>query len=93
MLVGADLEVGVTSLIRRRLEPCNWRLIICEGGCTVNDKDNLLTTLIPFLMMIEMAVTGPGQGVPLVSLSRVMRTTTMSAEIRARLAKAWETTL
>ena len=93
MLVGADLEVGVTSLIRRRLEPCNWRLIICEGGCTVNDKDNLLTTLIPFLMMIEMAVTGPGQGVPLVSLSRVMRTTTMSAEIRARLAKAWETML
>ena len=59
----------------------------------MNDKDNLLTTLIPFLMMIEMAVIGPGQGVPLVSLSRVMRTTTMSAEIRARLAKAWETTL
>ena len=53
----------------------------------MNDKDNLLTTLIPFLMMIEMAVTGPGQGVPLVSLSRVMRTTTMSAEIRARLQR------
>ena len=59
----------------------------------MNDKDSLLTTLIPFLMMIEMAVTGPSQGLPQVSLSRVIRTTIMSTKIRACLAKAWETML
>ena len=43
--------------------------------------------------MIEMAVTGPGQGLSLISLSRVMRIATMNAEIKARPVKAWEMTL
>ena len=57
------------------------------------DKDKLFPILTSLLTMIEMAVTGPGQGLSLVSLSHVMRTATMNAEIRARLAKAWEMTL
>ena len=43
--------------------------------------------------MIEMAVTGPGQGLSLISLSRVMRIATMNAEIKTRPVKAWEMTL
>ena len=56
--------------------------------CTANDEDELLPILTSLLTMIEMAVTGPSQGLPPVNLSRVMRTTTMSVEIRAHLAKA-----
>ena len=52
--------MGVTSLMKRILEPCNWRLIVYEGGCAINDKDGLLPILISFLMNIEMAVTSPG---------------------------------
>ena len=37
--------------------------------------------------MMEMVVTDSGQGFLLVSLSRVIRTVTISAEIRARLVK------
>ena len=59
----------------------------------MNDKDKLLPILTSPLTMMEMAITGLSQGLPQVSLSRVMRTTIMSAKIRARLAKAWETTL
>ena len=93
ILVGANLEVGVMSLIRRILEQCNWRLIISEGGCTANNEDELLPILTSLLTMIEMVVTSPGQELPLVSLSRVMRTTTISVKIRALLTKAWETRL
>ena len=60
ILVGASLKMGVTSLMRRILEPCNWRLIVYEGGYAMNDKDGLLPILISFLMNIEMAVTSPG---------------------------------
>ena len=93
ILVGVNLKVGVTSLMRRILEPCNWRLIVCEGGCALNNEDELFPILTSLLTMIEMVVTGPGQGLPPISLSRVMRTTTISAKIRALLAKAWEMTL
>ena len=43
--------------------------------------------------MIEMPVIGSGQGLPPVSLSYVMSIATMSVEIGAHLAKAWEMTL
>ena len=55
----------------------------------MNDKEGLLQTLM-FLLMIRMAVIDPGQGLLPMSLSRVMRTTIMSPEIGAHLAKAWE---
>ena len=56
----------------------------------MNDEDELLSILTFLLTIIDMAVTSPGQGLPLVSLSRVIRTVTISAEIRARLVNAWE---
>ena len=59
----------------------------------MNDEDELLPILNFLLMMIEVAATGPGQGLPLVSLSRVMRTGLMSAETKAHLVKAWEMAL
>ena len=61
ILVRASHEVGVTSLIRRIPKPCNWRLIVYEGDCAVNDEDELLPILTSLLMNIEMAVTGPDQ--------------------------------
>ena len=88
-LVGASLEVGVASLMKRILEPCNWRLIVCEGGCATNDGGGLLQ-ILPFLLtMMEMVVIGPSRGLPLVSLSRVMRITFIRAKIGAHLAKVW----
>ena len=59
----------------------------------MNNEDELLLILTSLLTMIEMAVTGLGQELSLVSLSRVMRTTTISTKIRALLTKAWETRL
>ena len=93
ILVGASLEVGVTSLVWRILEACSWRLIIFVGGYNASDREGLHHTLTLFLMMLEMAVIGPGQGLLLVSLFHVMRITIMSARIRAHHAKAWETML
>ena len=87
MLVEVILEVGVTSSMKRILEVCSWRLTACEGGCATSNGEGLLQILTLLLMMIEMTVTGPGQGLPPVSLSRVMRITIISIEIRARLAK------
>ena len=87
ILVGASLEVGVTSLMRRILEVCSWRLIACRGGYIMSDREKLLQILTFPLMMIDMIVTGPGQGLPLVSPSHMMRVTIISAEIRAHLVK------
>ena len=81
--------MGVTFLMRRIPKPCSWRLIVCEGDYATNDEEGLLQTLM-FLLMIRMAVIDPGQGLLPMSLSRVMRTTIMSPEIGAHLAKAWE---
>ena len=59
----------------------------------MNNEDELLPILTSLLTMIEMVVTGLGQELSLVSLSRVIRTTTISTKIRALLTKAWETRL
>ena len=59
----------------------------------MNDGEGLLQILTFLLIMMEMAVIGPGRGIPPVSLSLVMRITTISADARACIAKAWETTL
>ena len=86
--MGVGLEVGVTSLMKRILEACSWKLIACGEGCAVSNEEELLQTLTFLLLMMEMAVTGPGRGLLPVSLSLVMRITTMSANARARLARA-----
>ena len=56
----------------------------------MNDGEGPPQTLT-FNLMMGMAVTDLGQGLLPVNLSRVMKTTTMSAEIEDRLTKAWET--
>ena len=90
-LVGASLEVGVASLMKRILEVCNWRLIVCGGGYAMIDGEGLLRVLTLPLMMRGMITIGLGQGLPLVSLSRVMRITFIRAKIGAHLAKVWGT--
>ena len=90
ILVGANLKAGVTSLIRKIQEACSWRLIVYAGSYAMSNEEGLpqILTLLP--MMIGMAVTSPGQGLPSVSLSCMMKVTIMSTKIGARLAKAWE---
>ena len=38
ILVGASLEAGVTSLMRKILEACSWRLTFFAGGYAASDK-------------------------------------------------------
>ena len=64
ILVGANLKVGVTSLMKRTLGACNWRLIVYEEGYAANDGEGLLQILTFFLIMMEMANTGSGRGLP-----------------------------
>ena len=42
VLVRANLEAGVTSLMRRIPEACSWRLIIFVGGYAISDGEGLL---------------------------------------------------
>ena len=93
ILVRANLEVGITSLMKRTLGACNCRLTVYEGGCATNDREGLLQILTFLLIMMEMAITGPGRGLPLVSLSLVMRIITINTDAIACLARAWETML
>ena len=93
IIVRANLEVGITSLMKRTLGACNCRLTVYEGGCATNDREGLLQILTFLLIMMEMAITGPGRGLPLVSLSLVMRITTISVNTRDCLAKAWKMTM
>ena len=55
----------------------------------MNGEGELLPFLISLLTMKKMVVIGKDQGPLLVSLSRMMRITTMSTEIEAHLPKAW----
>ena len=61
ILVRASLEVGVTSLMKRILEACSWRLTVFAGGYAASDREGLPQILTLLLMMIEMVVTSPGQ--------------------------------
>ena len=61
ILVGANLEVGVTSLMKRILEACSWRLTVFTGGYAASDGEGLPQILTLLLMMIKMVVTSPGQ--------------------------------
>ena len=87
ILVGASLEVGVTSLMKRILEACSWRLAICGGGYATSDKERFLQALTLLLMTMGMTAIGLGQGLLPVSLFRMMRITIISVGIRVHLAK------
>ena len=56
----------------------------------MNDESELLPTLTPLLTMKRMEAIGTNQGLLLVSISHMMKTTTMSAKAGAHLPKAWE---
>ena len=87
IIARASVKAEATFLMRRIPKPCNLRLTVCEGGCVANDEEELLQILTFLLMTIGMAITDPGQGLLLVSLSRVMMTTIISAKIGGHLAK------
>ena len=80
ILVGANLKAGVTFLMRRILEACSWRLTVYTDGYAVNDGERppRIPTLLP--TMIGMAVTSPDQGLPLASLSCMMKIIIISAK-------------
>ena len=84
-----SLEVEVTSLMKKILEACNWRLTICEGGYTTSDTGEPLQVLALLLMTIVMIATGPGLGLLLVSPFRVIRITIIGGEGRVHLTKVW----
>jgi len=42
ILAGANLEVGVTTLMRRIPEACSWSLTIFVGGYAASDGEGLL---------------------------------------------------
>ena len=61
-----------------------------KGSCATNSEDKLLLMLTFLLAMRRMVIIDPDQRLPLVSLSHMMSTTTMSAGTGARLPKVWE---
>ena len=87
ILVGANLEAGVISLMKRILEACSYRLTVCGGGYAASDGERLLQALILLLMTIGMTTAGLGQGPLLMSLFRMMRITIISVEVRVHPAK------
>ena len=89
ILVRANLEVGITSLMKRTLGACNCRLTVYEGGCATNDREGLLQILTLLLTMIEMVATGPSPGLLPMSLFRMMRITTINVEARVHTPRVW----
>ena len=93
ILAGANLEAGVTSLMRKIPEACSWRLIAFARSYAASGREGLPQTLTPPLMMIEMVATGPGLGLPSVSLFRMIKTVITSRGVRVHLAKVRATML
>ena len=80
ILVGANLKVVVTSLMKRTLGACNWRLTVCEGGYATNDIGERLQVLVLLLMMIMIIAIGPGPGLLPVSPFYVIKITIIGGE-------------
>ena len=89
ILVGASLEAGVTSLMRKILEACSWRSTFFAGGYATSDGEGLHQILTPLLMMIEMVATSLSPGLLPVSLFRTIRTVITNRGVRVHLAKVW----
>ena len=60
ILAGANLEVGITSLMKRILKACNWRLTVCKGGYAASDEERFIQALTPLLMTMGTADIGRG---------------------------------
>ena len=89
ILARANLEAGVTSLMRKIPKACNWRLTVFVGGNATSDGEEFPQTLTPLLMMMEMVATGLGPGLLPVSLFRSMRTIITNGGVRVHLTKVW----
>ena len=87
MLAEANLEAEVTSLMRKILEACSWRLIVFVEGYATSDREGLPQILAPLLMMMGMVALGPGLELLPVSLFHAMRTVITNEGARAHLAK------
>ena len=90
ILAGASLEMGAIFLMRRILKPYNWRLIIWRESYATNGESELPLILTSLLTMKRMVVIDADQELLIMSLSRMLRTTTMSAETGIHLLMAWE---
>jgi len=88
-----NLEVEVTSLMKRILGACNWRLTVYEGGYTVSDVKEPLQVLAPLLMMIVIIAIALGSGLLPMSPFHVIKIIIIGGEGRVRLAKVWAMTL
>ena len=58
--VEATFELEVTYLKNRIIEPCNWKLTIYRGSCTMHGKSEPPPTLTFPLMMERMLVIDEG---------------------------------
>jgi len=86
-LVGVSIEAGVTSLMKRILEACSWRLTACGEGYAASNGERLLQALTLLLMTMGMAAISLGQGLLPMSLFRMMRIVIITVGIRVHLAK------
>ena len=87
ILVGANLEAGVTSLMRRILEACSWRLTVFVKGYVASDEKGLPLILTLPLMMMRMIATGPDPGLLPVSLFHMMGIVITSGGVRVHHTK------
>ena len=88
-----SLEVEVTSLMKRILGVCNWRLTVYEEGYTVSNVGKPFQVLTPLLKMIMIIIIAPSPRLLPVSPFRVIRIVIIGEEGRFRLAKVWAITL
>ena len=88
--VRVNLGEKATSLTRRMPETCRRRLITLREAYTTNAEGKLFQTLTTLPMMRRTKTIDRGQGLPLASLSHMMKTTALNAETKIHLREAWE---
>ena len=93
ILARASLEAGATSLTRRILEACSWRLTTFTEGYTANDEEGLPRILTLLLTMRETVATSLGLGLLLASLFHTIKTIITNGGVKVHPAKVWATML
>ena len=78
--VRVNLGVKATSLMRRMPKTCKRRLIALGEAYAMIGESELHPILTSLLMVRRMAAIGVDRGLPLVSLSHMMRTIIMNIE-------------
>ena len=88
--VRGNLEVKVTSLMRRMPETCRRRLITLGEACAMNGESELHPILTSLLRVRRMVAIGADRELPLISLSHMMRTIIMNVETEIHPWWVWE---